>query len=76
MIIYLLQKYVIYSAVFFVGLIIFPLGFSENTEHVLARGFFFGGLFGAVYTFYDFRKRNVWPPNRYVVVLLQNFFIK
>ncbi len=61
MILYLLQKYVIHSAVFFAALVIFPLGFSDNTGYVLVRGFFFGGLLGAGYTFYDFRKRNLWP---------------
>jgi len=61
MIIYLFQKYFIYSIVFFVGLVILPLGFFDNTEHVIVRGFFFGGLFGGIYTFYDFKKRNIWP---------------
>jgi len=61
MIVYLAQKYFINSVVFFVALVIFPLGFFDNTEYVIARGFFFGGLFGGVYTFYDFKKRNIWP---------------
>lgn len=67
------------SMVFFVGLIIFPLGFSDNTEYVIARGFFFGGLFGGIYTFYDFRKRNIWPLYdnlRYSkYLLLSGFFL-
>jgi len=61
MIVYLAKKYFIYSLVFFVGLVIFPLGFFENTEYIIVRGFFFGGIFGGVYTFYDFKKRNLWP---------------
>jgi|GEM_PF-911879 len=61
MIVYLAQKYIINSTVFFVALIIFPLGFFDNAEYVIARGFFFGGVFGGVYTFFDFKKRNIWP---------------
>lgn len=61
MIVYLAQKYFIHSVVFFAGLVIFPLGFFDNTEYVIVRGFFFGGLFGGMYTYYDFRSRNIWP---------------
>lgn len=61
MIVYLIQKYFIHSLVFFVGLVIFPLSFNDNTGYIIARGLFFGGLFGGAYTFYDFRKRNIWP---------------
>lgn len=61
MITYLVRKYFIYSTVFSIGLIIFPLGFFENAGYVIVRGFFLGGLFGGIYTYYDFRKRKMWP---------------
>ena len=61
MIVYLVQKFFIYSVLFFAALVIFPLGFFDNTGYVIARGFFFGGIFGGVYLFYDFKKRNIWP---------------
>lgn len=77
MIVYLAQKYLIHSTVFFVALVIFPVGFFDNTEHVVVRGFFFGGLFGGVYTFYDFKKRKIWPLYdnlRYPKILLLVIF--
>jgi hypothetical protein len=77
MIVYLAQKYLINSTVFFVALVIFPLGFFDNTEYVIARGFIFGGLFGGVYTVYDFKKRKIWPLYdnlRLPKILLMVFF--
>lgn len=61
MIVYLAQKYFINSTVFFVGLIIFPLFYFEETTNLVAKTLFLGGLFGGIYTLYDFRKRHIWP---------------
>lgn len=61
MILYAAQKYIINSFVFFVGLIIIPLFYFEDTSNLFAQTIFFGGLFGGIYTFYDFRQRQLWP---------------
>jgi len=61
MIVYLIQKYFVNSLVFFVALVIFPLGFTGYSDEVILRGFVFGGIFGGLYTFYDFKKRRIWP---------------
>lgn len=61
MIVYLAQKYFINSFVFFVGLIIFPLFYFDDTVNLISKTLFMGGLLGGIYTFYDFKKRHIWP---------------
>ncbi len=58
---YLAQKYYTNSLVFFVAMIIFPLFLIDDTGYLVSRAIFWGGLFGGAYTFYDFRKRKIWP---------------
>jgi hypothetical protein len=61
MILYLVRKYYVNSFVFFIGFIIFPYaGFGDITD-LFPKVVFLGGLAGAFYTWYDFRKKYLWP---------------
>lgn len=79
MIVYLAQKYFINSTVFFVGLIIFPLFYAEDQVNLITKTIFLGGLAGCIYTFYDFKKKHIWPLydnlNYSKYLLLLTFFI-
>lgn len=61
MVSYLVKKYYVNSVVFFVGFIIFPYLSYGDLPYLLPRAVFLGGLASSVYTWYDFRKRNLWP---------------
>lgn len=79
MIVYLAQKYFINSTVFFVGLIIFPWFYAQDPVNLITKTIFWGGLFGGIYTNYDFRKKHLWPLydnlnySKYLLLLI--FFI-
>lgn len=58
---YLAEKYYINSMVFFLGFIILPYEKFGDLAYLFPRAVFLGGLSGAIYTWYDFRQRNMWP---------------
>lgn len=58
---YLTEKFILHSFLFFVALVILPLLFYGQPSYVIPRGVFIGGIFGGIYTFYDFKRRNIWP---------------
>jgi hypothetical protein len=61
MVLYLVRKYYINSFVFFAGFIIFPFAAFGDLANLFPRAVFLGGLGGAIYTWYDFRKKHLWP---------------
>lgn len=61
MIYYLARKYFTHSFIFLIALIIFPISFFDDHIYFVSRGFFWGGLFGGFYTYYDFKKKKIWP---------------
>lgn len=61
MVIYLAKKYYVNSVVFFFGFIIFPYLSFGDLPYLFPRAVFLGSLAGSVYTWYDFRERNIWP---------------
>lgn len=61
MIAYLARQYFINALVFVWGLSIIPILSGWNFISVIHQALFWGGIFGAIYTFYYFKKRNVWP---------------
>jgi len=58
---YLAKKFFIHSLVFIPALIIVPYTFTGDLAYALPRSFFWGGLFAAGYTWYQFREKNLWP---------------
>lgn len=60
MVVYLAKKYYTNSVIFFLGFIIFPYLYGD-LSYLFPRAVFLGGLAGAIYTWYDFRKKSVWP---------------
>lgn len=58
---YLVEKFILHSTLFFIGLVILPLLFYGQPDYVIPRGVFIGGIFGGIYTYYDFKQRNIWP---------------
>ncbi|HKJ34236.1 MAG TPA: hypothetical protein VKA34_20585 [Balneolales bacterium] len=61
MVAYLAQKYFINTLVFVLGLVILPLLFWGDTIYLIPKALFWGGLFGGIYTFFEFRKKHIWP---------------
>ncbi|NBC26199.1 MAG: hypothetical protein GVY08_05025 [Bacteroidetes bacterium] len=61
MIHYLAKKYYSNSVVFFVGFFILPWFSFGDFYYLFPRAVFLGGLASAIYTWYDFRQRNLWP---------------
>lgn len=61
MIVYLTQQYYINVSVFILGLAFFPVLSGIDPSYVLPRVMFWGGIFGGIYTFYNFKRRNIWP---------------
>ena len=61
MVLYLVRKYYINSLIFFVGFIIFPYARFGDFHDLFPKAVFLGGLAGAIFTWYDFRKKHLWP---------------
>lgn len=61
MILFLVYNYFLNSVVFIIVLTIFPILLGMNTGSVVTQAFVWGGIFGGLYTLYNFNHKNIWP---------------
>lgn len=61
MIFFLARNYFVNSAAFIGGIAIFPIRVGMDIGSAVSLAFFWGGIFGGLYTFYDFNNQNIWP---------------
>ena len=61
MIPYLVRKYVAIVLVLAVLMMPFPLIAGTSVHEVVAQAFFWSGLAAAPLTYWEFRRRNLWP---------------
>ena len=61
MILFLARKYFVNTLVFAAALALIPVLFGSSLIDVVPTAFFWGSVMAAGYTFWRFRKQNVWP---------------
>ncbi|WP_103030265.1 hypothetical protein [Salinibacter altiplanensis] len=61
MILFLARKYFVNTLVFAAALALIPVLFGSSLIDVLPTAFFLGSTVAVGYTFWRFRKQNVWP---------------